>query len=138
MEELRIGVIGYSKQEFDKSVAVGMIRRAYDVIDNLCPERTKAVVSGLTDVGIPALAYREAVARGWRTIGIACSKAEKYECFPVDEKIIEGSEWGQESPRFIESIDVLVRVGGGDQSVRETAECKKRGMLITEHDLPAQ
>lgn len=135
--ELRIGVVGYSSQRFDKAEAMRMIREAYDKIDAQNPRLSKAVVSGLTNVGIPALAYQEAVQRGWRTIGIACEKANEYECFPVDEKTIIGIEWGDESQTFLKSIDVLVKVGGGKQSVMETAGMKARGKQVFEYDLPA-
>lgn len=135
--ELKIGVAGYSAQRFDIQEAQRMLREAYDQIDSQHPEISKAVVSGLTNIGIPALAYREAVSRGWRTVGIACSKASEYECFPVDERIIVGSEWGEESPRFLQTLDVLVRVGGGGQAKRETAEIKALGKPVFEYDLPA-
>jgi hypothetical protein len=134
---LNIGITGYSAQKFDNSEAQRMLREAYDKIHADYPDREKYIVSGLTDLGIPALAYREAVARGWKTVGIACSKASEYACFPVDEKIIEGNDWGQESPRFLDTLEVLVRIGGGGQARRETAEAKVRGKPVIEYDLPA-
>lgn len=136
--ELRIGVTGYSAQKFDSDEAQRMLREAYDQIDARYPDKRKAVVSGLTDLGVPALAYREATRRGWRTVGIACSKASEYPCYPVDERIIEGNEWGQESPRFLSTLEILVRVGGGGQAKRETAETKTMGKPVIEYDLPAQ
>ncbi len=135
MDELKIGVVGYSAQQFDKQAAVQNLKQAYDQLEAQYPGRAKVIVSGLTDLGIPALAYREAAARGWRTVGIACSKAASYDCFPVDEKQIVGHKWGAESQTFLNSIDVLVRVGGGNQSVRETAEMKASGRLVIEYDL---
>jgi hypothetical protein len=136
-DELKIGVVGYSAQKFDGDKAVSMIKEAYDMIARLYVDRPKTVVSGLTDLGIPALAYREAESRGWKTAGIACSKAAEYPCYSVDEKVIVGDEWGAESPVFLDSIDVLVRVGGGKQALRETAETKARGKQVIEYDLPA-
>lgn len=135
MNEVRIGVVGYSAQRFDKAEAMKMIIDAYDKIDLQNPDVPKKVVSGLTNVGMPALAYKEAAARGWKTAGIACSKANEYECFPVDEKIIVGNDWGEESQAFLNSIDVLVRVGGGNQSKRETLEAKTSGKPVFEYDL---
>lgn len=137
-EELRIGVVGYSAQKFDRPTAERMIKEAYDSIDLRYKDRPKAVVSGLTDLGIPGLAYREAKRRGWRTVGIATSKATDYECFPVDEKIIVGKDWGEESPKFLDSIDILVRVGGGKQSLMETEETKRRGKTAVEYELSAE
>jgi len=138
MDEIKIGVVGYSAQKFDEPEAVRMLREAYDTIDSQYAGKSKAVVSGLTDLGIPALAYREAVSRDWRTVGVACSKAKDYDCFPVDEEQIVGNEWGDESPTFLKSLDVLVRVGGGKQSMRETAEFRESGRPVFEYDLPAQ
>jgi hypothetical protein len=136
-KELKIGVTGYSAQKFDTIEAQRMLREAYDTLQTQFPDRPKAVISGLTDLGIPGLAYKEAVTRGWRTVGIACSKASEYPCFPVDEKVIVGTEWGQESPRFLDDLEVLVRVGGGGQAKKETAETKARGKPVLEYDLEA-
>lgn len=137
-EELEIGVVGYSAQKFNESEAERMIFEAFNQIDAQYAEKAKVVVSGLTNIGIPALAYKEAAARGWRTVGIACSKAVEYECFPVDEEIIVGDEWGDESSTFLDTIDLLVRIGGGKQSLTETAEMKSRGKPVIEYDLPAE
>lgn len=138
MDELKIGVVGYSAQKFAEGEAKRMISEAFDNLESQYPDRPKTIVSGLTDLGIPALAYREAVRRGWKTVGIACSKAEEYDCFSVDERMIVGYKWGDESETFLNSLDVLVRVGGGNQSTRETAEIKNRGKQVIEFDLPAE
>ena len=76
-------------------------------------------MSGLTNLGVPRIAYEEAIKLGLRTVGIACKQAEQYECFPCDEVILVGDNWGDESRAFLASIDVLLRVGGGKQSVAE-------------------
>ena len=138
IKELRIGVVGYSGQKFNTIKALNLIRKAYDNINSLYPKESKTIVSGLSNLGIPAIAFREAIKRKWRTVGISCSKASKFTCFPVDEKIITGTEWSEESPVFLNSIDILVRVGGGNQSITETAEMKRRGKPVFEYDLPAK
>ena len=135
MNEIKIGVTGYADQKFDASEAVKILRETYDLIDGRYPGKSKTIVSGLTNIGVPALAYREAVLRGWRTVGIACSKAKDYDCFPVDEEIIVGQEWGDESPTFIKSVDVFIRIGGGEQAIGETAEFRKSGRPVFEYDL---
>lgn len=137
MEKLKIGVTGYSAQKFDQEKAKDMLNEAFNEVQRQNPERGYEVVSGLTDLGIPAIAYREGVKKGWRTIGIACSKAEEYSCFPVDEKIIIGKEWGEESQTFLNHIDILIRVGGGNQAKRETQTAKDLGKLVIEYDLQA-
>ena len=110
MEELKIGVVGYSAQKFNEGEAQRMISEAYDTINSQSNGKQKTIVSGLTDLGIPAVAYREAVKRGWKTIGVACSKAEEYDCFPVNERQIIGNEWGDESETFLNQLEILVRV----------------------------
>jgi len=137
MEELRVGVVGYSAKKFDKVKAMGDIKEAYDKIEKKFPGREIEIVSVLIDLGIPALAYREALKRGWRTVGIACSLAKDYDCFPVDDKIIIGEEWGDESAKFLDSIDALIRIGGGGQAINETNETKRRNKYVIEYDLSA-
>ncbi|MES0490304.1 MAG: hypothetical protein ABUK01_09950 [Leptospirales bacterium] len=137
MDEIKIGVAGYSAQKFDTSEAIKILKEAYNIIAGQFAGKSIVVISGLTDIGIPALAYREAVLRGWRTVGLACALAKDYACFPVDEEIIMGKEWGDESPHFLEIIDVLVRVGGGKQSLKEAAQFKKNGHQVLEYNLPA-
>lgn len=139
MEDLlRIGVVGYSVQQFDEQMALEHLREAYDTLATDYPYHQKVIVSGLTALGIPLLAYQEAVHRCWKTVGIACAKAADYPCFPVDEKRIVGEEWGEESAIFLDSIDVLLRIGGGKQSQRETAEMKARGKRVLEYELLVQ
>lgn len=136
IEEVRIGVVGYGPQtKFDEEEARRMIVEAYDLIEVENPRTFKAVVSGLTDVGVPAIAYREAVRRGWRTVGIACKKALEYPLYPVDQKKIMGDDWGEESPLFLLFVHAIVRIGGGRQSIAETEAVKKAGKLAIEYDL---
>ena len=136
MNNIKIGVIGYSKQEFDKKKAIEYIKTAFDFIEKWCPDRAKTVISGLTDLGIPALAYREAKRRSWRVEGIACSKVLNYVWFPVSNVTIVSGNWGDESEAFLKAINILVRVGGGEQSMREVEMAKKmRGIDVIEYDL---
>lgn len=135
MTNLKIGVVGYSAQRFDETEACQALDRLFDQASD--GRRDVTVVSGLTDLGIPALAYRIAAQRGWRTSGIACSKATDYDCFPVNEKKIVGTNWGDESETFLRECDVIVRVGGGEQSFAEAAQFKARGGVVYEFDLAA-
>lgn len=131
--KLRVGVVGYSSQDFDHKEALVLIQRAFDA---LSPIADIEVVSGLTDLGIPALAYEEAVRRGWKTMGIACAKASSYPCFPVDEVIIYGDTWGDESPVLLDIVDILIRIGGGIQSHLEACSAKTQGKQVIEFELP--
>ena len=108
----------------------------HDAFDSFNQSTTIEVVSGLTRLGVPALAYEEAVRRGWRTtIDVACSKAFKYEYFPVHEVIIFGDQWGDESPMFINMIDVLICIGGGEQSHQAAHLARVQGKRIMEFEV---
>lgn len=136
MSNIKIGVVGYSMQEFDKEKAIEYLKQAFDLIEKQYPDGMKTVVSGLTDLGIPALAYREAKRRNWKVEGIACSKAMDYVWFPVSDVVIKGNNWGDESETFLNSINILVRIGGGQQSTREVEMAKNmRDVDIMEYDL---
>jgi hypothetical protein len=115
----RIGIVGYSGTKFDKGQAKAILKEALALRAVQHPDCS--VVSGLTDLGIPALAYREAAELGMRTVGIACKKAQDYDCYPCDDVVIEGNDWGDESETFLSSIDELIKVGGGKQSIAEFA-----------------
>ena len=132
----KIGVVGYSAKKFDQKEAEKILNTAFAIIEKINGNDDYMVVSGLTNIGIPAIAYRLANSRGWKTSGIACKKAEEYDCFPVDEKRIIGEEWGDESKSFIHEIDCFVRVGGGEQSKKEAKMAKERDIKVYEYELP--
>jgi hypothetical protein len=113
-----------------------MIIHAYDQIETMFPSSNIAMVSGLTAVGVLKIAYEEAVRRGWRTEGVACEKAKDHPLFPVDEAIIHGKNWGDESQIFLARLDGLIRIGNGPQSVRECDEIRGRGLPTLEYNLP--
>jgi hypothetical protein len=120
---MKIGIVGYSSSNFNLSKAQYLIELGIDYMAYYIKGRTLrnniSVVSSLTNLGIPKLAYEYATAKGYQTVGIACEKAKDYDCYPVDKAIIEGKNWGDESSLFINEIDCLVRVGGGEQSLNE-------------------
>lgn len=110
----RIGVIGYSGKKFDTKTAKEFIEGIFDLL----PKNT-VIVSGLTNIGIPKIAYECAVEHKFKTVGYACKQAKDFPCFPVDEEHIIGDNWGDESEEFLNSIDLLIKVGGGKQSEAE-------------------
>jgi hypothetical protein len=120
---VKIGIVGYSSSNFDLSKAKYLIELGIEYmscyIRGLTLRNDITVVSGLTNLGIPKLAYEYASCKGYQTIGIACERAKDYECYPVNETIIEGKNWGDESSLFVNKIDCFVRIGGGDQSKNE-------------------
>jgi len=131
-----VGVVGYSGGKFNEDIAKALMAIALDVVEENHKDDKYELVSGLTDMGIPAIAYRMADKRGWKTVGIACEKANENPCYDVDERIIKGKEWGDESPTFLARIDVLIRIGGGKQSIAETETTKKDKKPVYEYDLP--
>lgn len=133
---LNIGVVGYSGGKFDEKIAKALLAIAFDVVEENHKDDDYMIVSGYTDMGIPALAYRMAEKREWKTMGIACEKYKENPCYDVDKVIIEGEDWGAESETFLDNIDVFIRVGGGKQSMEETEEAKKRKIPVYEYDLP--
>lgn len=134
--KINVGLVGYSGAKFNEEQGKALVELALEIIKDNYSAKEYALVSGLTDIGIPAIGYRVASKMGWKTVGIACSEANEYDCYPVDEEIIEGDNWGDESAAFIKYIDILVRVGGGKQSMSETADAKDNGMVTLEFDLP--
>jgi hypothetical protein len=134
----RIGLVGYSNSNFNTSVAKTLMEIAFMTIQDKIEYKNEdfSLISGLTNVGIPAIGYELATKKGWKTVGIACEKAEEYECFKVDKKIIVGTEWGDESETFLMNIDILVRIGGGKQSIAETKKAKEMNIETLEYDLP--
>ena len=127
-----VGVVGYSDKKFDKTKAKELIKEAFDKIDD---SKNIKIVSGLTALGIPLLAYEEAVKREWKTIGVACEKAKEFDLFPVDETKIVGKDWGDESETFLKMLDCIIRIGGGKQSMEEVKQAKKMGIKVIEYDL---
>jgi len=61
---VKVGVVGFSAQKFDISKAKAYIVAAFDKIEKDFSPKNIHCISGLTDLGIPALAYREAL---WNT-----------------------------------------------------------------------
>lgn len=140
MSTLKIGVVGYSGQRFDVNEARQLLRLAYDAVVADYPDITDVwVVSGLADLGIHSIAYREAVARGWKTKAIDCQRARKYVPFPVTELVMKEG-WvnrGDETFAFLQEIDVIVRIGGGLQAQDETKIFAEGGGRTYEHHLAA-
>ena len=130
-KEMKIGVIGYSAQKFDEEQGKKLILRG---LSDLGVQGYDIIVSGLTNLGIPKLAYEIATEWGMRTVGISCKLAKDHDCFSVDEEIIVGDNWGDESETFLNYIDALIKVGGGKQSEEEY---KKFNKIKYEYDLPA-
>lgn len=146
-ENSKIGVVGYSSNRIDFVHAEQLLNLAFD---SILSKNTSAqhidIVSGLTNVGIPKVAYDIARKRGCRTVGISAEQAFKVHCgiYPVDKQMIHGVIFGDESELFVNYIDYLVRVRDGKQSHNEVqlfmAKCASSGWStiekLIEHELP--
>ena len=131
----KIGVVGYSDDKiFNHDIAKALLAIVFDIVDKEYSDIE--IVSGLTNMGIPKLAYEMADKREWKTVGLTAKEAKKYDCYDVDEEIIIGEKFGDESKAFIDYIDCLIRVGGGKQSMKETEKAKEKDIPVYEYDLP--
>lgn len=122
MPPVKIGVVGFSQRHFDQRAARDHLRRfIVALVERSAADEKPWLVSGLTNQGVPKLAYELARELGLRTVGISARQALRARAgqFPVDERMIVGARYGDESDAFIAYIDALVRVGGGPQSRRE-------------------
>jgi hypothetical protein len=134
-----IGIIGYCHPtKFD-------IVDAWEKVDKLLSEaalnkKDVLVLGGLTDIpSIHSTGYYIARQKGWKVGGIAPQKAIDFKWFPMntdgDILKIVGNTWGDESEEFINSIDALVKIGGGKQSTKELEMATKRGIPIFQDTL---
>lgn len=136
-KKFRIGVVGYSSAYFDRKEGKKLIEKL--VKKALRRNRSNAkvsIVSGLTKMGIPLIAYKYADENKYHTVGYACKEAEDFACYEVKEKHIVGDNWGDESEDFLDNIDVLIRIGGGKQSLEEVEKAKEKGIPVYEEELP--
>ena len=134
---IKIGVVGYSDDKcFNHEHAKTLLNISLDIVRKIHPADGYELVSGLTNTGVPKLAYELADKLGWTTIGITAKEAKQFECYPVNKEIIVGENFGDESETFIKYIDILVRVGGGKQSMKETDMAKEKHIIVYEFDLP--
>lgn len=116
---LRIGVVGFSRNEFDQKSASQILEQEFLTLKE--KYGIFEVVSGYTDRGVPRLAYQLADKLGLRKIGYSARQALKVKSglYPVHDVILVGKKFGDESERFVRHIDQLIRVGGGKQSRHE-------------------
>lgn len=119
---MKIGIVGYSTNNFNHKIASNLLAQCIDIlIPNYIDHETIEIVSGLTNIGIPKLAYELADQRSYTKVGISAQQAfdVSYGIYPVDKQIIEGDRFGDESKVFVNYINYLIRIGGGQQSHKE-------------------
>lgn len=127
LKPFRVGVVGYSGDygtgmwSFDPEIARALLRTELWKLSEEHRGHIVEVVSGLTDIGIPKLAYEVANSLGMLTTGFAPASALDYPHFHVDKVIYVGTGWGDESEAFRTYCDMLIKIGGGRQSEAEFA-----------------
>ena len=126
--KLKIGIVGFSRNQFDKKTAILKLRNKLEYLLERHTDKEIEVVSGYTNIGVPRIAYRLADDMNLITVGFSAKQALKVRCgvYPVKKEIIVGERFGDESEAFIEYIDVLIRIGGGPQSRKEAALFKEK------------
>lgn len=125
---MKIGIIGFSSTPFDQEKATALLQTTLQkVVSSIEPENIE-IVSGYTNIGIPKIAYEIASSSGWTTVGFSAKEALTASCglFPVHKEILVGEKFGEESAAFVDYIDILIRIGGGQQSKKEVALFKKK------------
>ena len=125
-----VGFVGYSSVDFDKEKAIKIID---EIFYNLNAD--DIIVSGATNMGIPKLVYEEARRLNMKTIGVMPKEGKDYDVFPVDELIIVGEKFGDESIEFLSSIEVLYKIGGGAQSISEFKKAKDLKIEVYEYEI---
>lgn len=132
---VRIGIVGYSGAKFDEWKARNILMSIFEDIMNKYRDGVE-IVSGGTMYGIPKLAYYIAALLGYECVGVICKEGLQDKLFPtLKDLIVEGEHWGDESEAFINYIDILYRVGGGPQSLKEVQMAKTKGIPVYEYEL---
>lgn len=87
--------------------------------------------SGATMEGVPKIIYDVCAKEGIAAMGVACEKAFKYALGTMKYLIIEGMEWGAESPTFLKTSDEILLLGGGGQAKREAIAAGAEGKKVS-------
>ena len=131
---MKIGFVGFSASKFDEAKAQKTIDLIFRSIIPHFDDRIE-IVSGTTYMGIPGMIYEEASKYGYKTIGVMCKEGYECDLYPCDEIYAIGDNWGDESKTFIKMIDILFRIGGGPQTLKEVEMAKARGIPVYEYEL---
>ena len=136
---LNVGVVGFTEKDFDEVEAKVSLENIFDDIeaDYITNGRhsTIRVISGGTIFGISKIAYDVSSDRGYATMAIVPEQARSYHLYDVDDIVWVGEKFGEESETFVDMLDVLVKIGGGDQSNNEAKMADERDIPVMEYDL---
>lgn len=126
---MKIGIVGFSSKHINEQLATTLLEDMICKIAAGCSSSEEVeVVTGLTNIGIPKLAYQIADKHKFIKVGISAQQAYRVKCgiYFVDKEIIVGEFFGDESQTFVDYIQYLVRVGGGKQSASEVNLFKEK------------
>ena len=90
-----------------------------------------AMASGATNRGVLQLAYELCAELGITALGVAPEQVLNYPLAPMDYLLLVGRRFGDESAAFVRISDVLLLLGGGEQSEREIRMGAAAGKPIT-------
>ena len=133
---MKIGIVGYSSNHIDEVSGAQLLEREIaKIISSGLAVDTVEIVTGLTNIGIPKLAYQIADQKLYTKIGISARQAYQVKCgvYPVDKEIIIGEVFGDESQTFVDYIEYLLRIGGGKQSAHEVHLFKEKCARLNWH-----
>lgn|SRR5574344_630297 len=143
---VNIGFVGYSKSDFDIDKANSIIDVIFNSIEEkYCTDKNKRIniriMSGGTNLGIPKLVYEKAkrenekYGKWFFLVGIIPREGKDYELYPCDYIKVVGNNFGDESKYFTDNIDVLYKIGGGNQSQKEYEMAQFRRIPCFEYKL---
>lgn len=87
--------------------------------------------SGATNEGVPKIIYDLCDSLGIEAMGVTSAKAYEYPLGKMAYLIVMGSDWGEESPTFLNTSDEFLMVGGGGQAKREAIAASASGKAVT-------
>jgi len=136
-----VGIVGFSGQWSEEKLAANpelreRVRFAKEelkeVIRDLQTKHGESLVisSGATMEGVPRLTYEICEELGVKAMGVACEKAKDYPLGKMRHLVIEGKNWGEESPTFLKTSDQIVMLGGGGQAKREAITAANEGKPV--------
>lgn len=136
-----VGIVGFSGQWSEEKLAANpelreRVRFAKEelkeVIRDLQAKLGDSLVisSGATMEGVPRLTYEICEELGVKAMGVACDKAKDYPLGKMRYLVIEGKNWGEESPTFLKTSDEIVMLGGGGQAKREAITASNEGKPV--------
>jgi len=92
---MKIGVVGFSRRQFDKKMAILKLRNILEILTLGKDATNIEIISGYTNMGVPRIAYRLADDMGLKTVGFSAKQALRVRAgvYPVKEVILVGEYW---------------------------------------------